>query len=340
MKRGRHFSVIALLCVIIFLAVCIPLKPAYAKAEGITEGKAECVIEKETGRILYEKRGDVRLPLASTTKILTAITALELCSDMEETVSIPREAVGIEGSSVYLKCNEKYTVKELLYGLMLRSGNDCAVALALYCCGSISAFCSKMNEIAQKAGALSSRFENPHGLPNKKHYTTARDLAYITRYAMQNSMFREIVATEYYSPRNWKNKNKMLAEYDGAIGVKTGYTKEAGRCLVSAAKRENMTLICVVLNCQPMFERSAKLMDDAFKSYQFLPLLTKGTYLPISGGRGEVIKDYYYPVTEGELSQLEVYTSDFSNLQNQKIVGQFRIYLSKRLLFSGNLYKL
>ena len=331
---------IGLLCLIIAFIVFFPLKVAKVKGETVLEGKAECVIEKETGRILYEKRGDIRLPLASTTKILTAITVLETCANIEEVISIPQEAVGIEGSSVYLKCDEEYTVKDLLYGLMLRSGNDCAVALALYCGGSITAFAARMNEIAQKAGALESHFENPHGLPCKNHYTTARDLCYITRYAMKNSIFKQIVATDYYEPRGWKNKNKMLTRYEGAIGVKTGYTKDAGRCLVSAAKRDNMTLICVVLNCQPMYERSAQLMDDAFKTYRFVPLIEKGAVLSINGERGKVMEMYHYPVTEGELTQLEVRTSAFSTQQSEKIVGQFRIYLSKRLLFSGNLYKL
>lgn len=315
-----------------------------AGGESYTAGKAECVMELDTGRILYESQGDIRLPMASTTKIVTAATVLSLCDNLKEELTIPPEAAGVEGSSVYLKSGDIYTVEELLYGLMLRSGNDCAVALALRFGGSIGGFASKMNETAQKAGALHSRFSNPHGLPSENHYTTARDLSYITRYAMHNTVFREIVSTKYYEPRHWQNKNKMLTEYDGGIGVKTGYTKEAGRCLVSAAKRGNMTLVCTVLSCQPMYERSAELLDDAFKSFENKLLLKEGTPLLIDNGseqiKGAPKEDFYYPLSEGEESQLEIKTFPYTTMKNKEIVGQFEIYLSKRLLFSGNLYKL
>ena len=338
MKRF-YFQAISFFLCLCFISA-ISLKTVRAKGEKAVEGRAECVIEQETGRVLYEVRGDTRLPMASTTKVVTAITVLEHCPNIDEEITIPNTAVGIEGSSVYLKAEERYTVKDLLYGLMLRSGNDCAVALALHIAGSISGFSAKMNEIAQKAGALNSRFENPHGLPCKNHYTTARDLCYITRYAMQNQAFAEIVATEYYAPRQWKNKNKMLQGYEGAIGVKTGYTQEAGRCLVSAAKRENMSVICTVLNCRPMYERSAELLDDAFATYQKTLLLKKGMQFEVEGKRGTVTRDYYYPLSEGERAHLEIRTSPCFALKNEKIIGQFGIYLSKRLLFSGNLYKL
>ena len=313
------------------------------KAE-MFEGKAECVIEAESGRILYESHGDLRLPMASTTKILTAITVLEIAEDLHEHITITSESVGIEGSSVYLQCGDVYTAEELLYGLLLRSGNDCAVALALHYGGKLSNFSTMMNLTAQKAGALNSRFSNPHGLPAENHYTTARDLCYIARYAMQNPIFRTIVATKYYQPRHWANKNKMLYDCEGAIGIKTGYTKEAGRCLVSAAKRGNMTVICTVLNCPNMYERSIRLMDDAFENYQYTQLITAGTVLPVQLDkttlRGYVKKDYFYPLSEGEKAHLEIHTEPISGNKSEKIVGQFRIYLSKRLLFSGNLYKL
>ncbi len=325
----------------LFCLYFLPNRTFTASAENTSPGKAECVIELTSGRVLYESHGDTRLPMASTTKILTAITVLDLCDDLSREFAIPPQAVGIEGSSVYLKSGDIYTVEELLYGLMLRSGNDCATALALYCSGSLEEFAARMNETAQRAGALNSRFANPHGLPCENHYTTARDLSYITRYAMQNPVFCEIVSTKYYEPRHWKNKNKMLTEYEDAIGVKTGYTKQAGRCLVSAAKRDNMTLICTVLNCSPMYERSQELLNGAFETYKLVPLVTKGTKFNVSEKiKGEVREDFYYPLAQGEEAQLEIRTSAYSERLNRKIVGQFGIYLSKRLLFSGNLYKL
>lgn len=317
-----------------------------ATAENYVEAKAECVMELNSRRVLYEARGDTRLPMASTTKIVTAATVLENVSDLKEKVEIPAQAAGVEGSSVYLKAGDVYTVEELLYGLMLRSGNDCAVALALHCSGSVARFASQMNETAQKAGALASRFENPHGLPQANHYTTAHDLSLITCYAMQNPVFRTIVSTRYYEPRHWKNKNKMLALYDGGIGVKTGYTKEAGRCLVTAAKRDNMTLVCTVLNCPTTYERSAKLLDDAFSAYHNERVLSADEIFTLNDGKTQAKagKDFYYPLLQEEREWIEIRTKELETRKKKEksgeIVGQFEIYLSKQLLFSGNLYKL
>ena len=262
MQKRLYF--LWILSLFLCFSYIVPLKLTVKQGNAATQGQAECVIEMSTGRILHEQNGELRLPMASTTKILTAITVLEHCKDLQEEIYIPPSAVGVEGSSVYLQEGEHYTVQDLLYGLMLRSGNDCATALALHFGGTVSNFCAKMNFVAQKAGALRSHFENPHGLPCENHYTTARDLCYITRYAMKNEIFSRIVSTKYYEPKNWKNKNKLLFSYDGAIGVKTGYTKAAGRCLVSAAKRGARIMICTVLNCPAMYERSAELLDKAF----------------------------------------------------------------------------
>lgn len=310
--------------------------------------KAECVMELESRRILYETHGDVRLPMASTTKIATAATVLSLCEDIGTEFAIPAQAEGVEGSSVYLKSGDIYSVEDLLYGLMLRSGNDCATALALYCCGNISNFASKMNETAQRAGAMATNFRNPHGLPCAEHYTTARDLALITCSALENSTFAQIVSTQYYGPRHWKNKNKMLTCYDGAIGVKTGYTKEAGRCLVSAATRSGMTLVCSVLNCPTTYERSACLLDDAFKAYEMVTIADGEQVFQIGEGKnaqkGVLGKSVCYPLLEAEKEWIEMKTFAIEkgnrNADEREIIGKLEIYLAKRLLFSGNLYKL
>ena len=207
MRKNLYFQGILLLFLVSI--VCnFSFKARIVKAEEPhIDSKAECVIDFDTGKILHAKNGEIPLPMASTTKILTAITVLESCKDLGEELSIPQTAVGIEGSSVYLQCGDRYTILDLLYGLMLRSGNDCATAFALHFGGTVSNFCAKMNFVAQKAGALRSHFENPHGLPCENHYTTARDLCYITRYAMKNEIFSRIVSTKYYEPKNWKNKN-------------------------------------------------------------------------------------------------------------------------------------
>ena len=316
-----------------------PIEFLSAQAEHSPQSGAECVIEAKSGRILYEYRGDTRLPMASTTKIATAITVLENCENVKREISIPPETVGVEGSSVYLQAGDMYSVEDLLYGLMLRSGNDCAETLA-YFFGGVGNFAAKMNYVAQKAGALNTNFRNPHGLPCVEHYTTARDLSLITAYALRNPIFREIVSTKYYEPRKWQNKNKMLFQYEGAIGVKTGYTKQAGRCLVSAAARKGMELVCTVLNCPQTYERSTKLLDDAFEAFSYVTLVNEGDVFEREGIKGVVHESFAYPLMEGEREALETLISFDNSLQNGKIVGQIQICLAKRLIFSGNLYKL
>lgn len=297
-------------------------------------------MEVNSRRILYESRGDLRLPMASTTKILTAITVIENCDNVKKEFTIPQEAEGIEGSSVYLKKGDVYTVEELLYGLMLRSGNDCATALAVYCSGNVADFSAKMNETAQKAGALHSHFENPHGLPSKEHFTTARDLTAIACYAMHNTLFKEIVSTKFYAPRGWQNKNKMLFRYEGGIGIKTGYTKEAGRCLVTAAERGGMTLVCTVLNSPQMYERSAQLLDDAFNAYETVKLLSVGDEFSLGTKRGKTSVEFSFPLLKEEKELIEYKVTPQNGFGNEEIIGQLEILLAKRLLFSTKLYKL
>lgn len=313
-----------------------------------TLSKAECVMERDSRRVLYEHNGDIRLPMASTTKIVTALTVLENCENIQKEICIPSEAEGVEGSSVYLKCGEIYSVEDLLYGLMLRSGNDCATALAYSFGGNIDGFSAKMNWTAQKAGALDSAFKNPHGLPCDGHYTTARDLSHISCYAMQNPEFQKIVQTKYYEPRKWKNKNKILTLCEGGIGIKTGYTKQAGRCLVSAVEREGMTLICTVLSSPQMFERSIELLNDAFALYKKEQIFSNGQIFILEDGKNKISacvkEDFFYPITEEEKEHLEIRTkAEKTSLKAKKkgeIVGQIQIYLTKQLIFSANLYKL
>lgn len=338
-------TVVATLLSAYIMLLITPTKLTAFATSIAPESKAECVLEVNSRRVLYQAHGDLRLPMASTTKIVTCITVLELCKNLDEQIAVPKQAVGIEGSSVYLKEGELYSVRDLLYGLMLRSGNDCAVTLALHCSGSVANFTAEMNKTAQRAGAIDSYFQNPHGLPCENHYTTAYDLALITCYAMQNPTFQEIVATHDYNARHWKNKNKMLTVYDGANGVKTGYTREAGRCLVSSAKRENLTLVCVVLSSPMMYERSTCLLDDAFALYKNVCVLSESQPLIIDDKiKGVSRKNYYYPLLDEEMDLLEIKTHsvDFGKGKSakQEIVGKFEIYLSKRLLFFGNLYKL
>ena len=321
---------------------------ALAETRYEAEGLAECVMEVDSRRVLFERNADTRLPMASTTKIVTAITTIERCGEMKRLVNIPDEAIGVEGSSVYLNKENSYTVEDLLYGLMLRSGNDCAVALAHYIAGGIDEFSIYMNRMAEKAGALNSQFVNPHGLPQENHYTTARDLTNITCYAMNNKLFKQIVSTKYYQNKGWSNKNKMLSRYEGACGVKTGYTKQAGRCLVSAAQKNGMTLVCTLLNCPTTYERTTRLFDDIFESYQNYRLLQEGQLFEFSNNGvqavGMIKENFCYPLLKEELEYIEISTTpaNFNKKsdENGEIIGQIKITLSKRLIFLGNLYKL
>ncbi len=317
------------------LVLCAALFPSGGRADAATEAKAECVLEVSSRRLLHEKNAETNLPMASTTKVLTAILIIDEC-DPDELVTIPKEAEGTEGSSVYLRAGEVYSVRDLLYGLMLRSGNDCAVALAIYHSGSVEAFAREMNEKAACLGAEHSYFVNPHGLPDKRHYTTARDLALISAYAIENDFFREIVSCKFYEPRGWKNKNKMLWEYDGAIGVKTGFTLSAGRCLVTCAERDGMRVVCVVLSCPEMYERTAELLDGAFQNYSLKQLCD-------SSDRTDGLSvryDFFYPLTAEEEGLVRVERSLFDPLPKTpgEIAGSVKIFLENDLIFSQNLY--
>lgn len=249
---------------------------------------AECAIltEASSGRVLFASNAEAKRAMASTTKIMTALVVIENC-ELDDIVAIPKEAVGIEGSSIYLAAGEKLTVKELLYGLMLRSGNDAATALAMHCSGSVASFVALMNSYAQNIGALNTSFANPSGLPAKDHYTTAYDLALISAKAMKHDVFREIVSTQkvtitwdgHNTDRLLINKNKMLYQYDGADGIKTGYTIAAGRCLVSSATRNGMTLIAVVLNSSPMYADCSAMLDFGFENYSMTELVSADTVM-------------------------------------------------------------
>ena len=328
--RVLFFALFALVFGAFFVAA-----PQLERSDAATQSRGECVVEVSSRRFLFESNAYKKLPMASTTKVLTAIIILDDCN-LDEEVRIPKQAEGTEGSSVYLRAGDIYTVRDLLYGLMLRSGNDCAVTLALHHSGSIERFADAMNAKAVSLGAENSRFTNPHGLPDENHYTTAHDLALISAYAMENDTFREIVSCKFYEPRGWQNKNKMLFEYEGAIGVKTGYTIRAGRCLVTSAERENMRLVCVVLDSPEMYERTTELLDNAFEKYDLVQLCDKSQ--PFRGYR--IFEDFFYPLTDAEKDQITIEAISVLPLpiQSKQFAGQMLIYLENNLIFSQNLY--
>jgi D-alanyl-D-alanine carboxypeptidase (penicillin-binding protein 5/6) len=348
--------IISLISVLFLLCCIFTVLPTSTTVKAESE-KAMAVIEKSSGRVLYSYNENAKLPMASTTKIVTCITVIENCEDLDKVVAVPDCAVGVEGSSIYLKRGEKLKIRDLLYGLMLRSGNDCAVALAMTVGGNVENFAKLMNETARKAGAENTNFVNPHGLHDDNHYTTALDLAKISAYAMKNKEFYEIVSTKQkripYGEEDYDrvllNKNKILSRVEGADGVKTGYTKKAGRCLVSSATRDGMNVICVVLNCPDMFARSESLINKAFLEYELTEVLSmqSSTEAEVVGGKLEKVElapksSFVYPLKSNEKERIQILVSDVKKMQapiKKEIKnGKIEVFLDKQLLFSDNLF--
>ena len=262
--------------------------------------RSAILIEADSGRVLYEKNAHEALPMASTTKIMTALVALENGS-LDDVVTASRNAFGVPGTSIYLAEGEQLTLEEMLYGLMLQSGNDAAVAIAEHIGGSVEAFCRMMTARAEEIGCENTLFSTPHGLPADNHHTTAWDLALIAREALRNDAFRQIVTTQRASipwagheyDRVLNNKNKLLSEYPGALGVKTGYTKAAGRCLVFAAERDGMRLIGAVMNDPNWFQDAEERLDGGFEGWRQVTLYSPGEpvrSLPVPGGGSVTVK--------------------------------------------------
>ena len=351
------FFVIIFLLTTVFGGIILSLTPKVMAEGSYSSAKAMCVMETSSKRVLNSKNIDTKLAMASTTKIMTAITAIENCDDLDKTFEISPKAVGVPGTSLYLRKGEVFSTRDLLYGLMLISGNDASVAIGEHISGSVSEFVKLMNKTAKKIGAESSHFDNTHGLDSKTHYTTAYDLALITSYAMMNPTFKEIVSTKNVKITNTdgksrylKNKNKLLNSFDGCNGVKTGFTDDAGRCLVSSAEREGMNVVCVVLNCGPMFEECSRFMEEAFASYKLYDL-TKFYNLPteikVTNGRQESVKvdtfgKYMYPLTENEKESVKIrYEIDKSleaPIEKGQQVGKVEIYIGKDLHFSEKIF--
>ena len=255
--------------------------------------RAAIVMDAATGLVIYERAAEKRMYPASTTKIMTAIIALET-GDLDEVVKVSHNAANTEGSTLWLREGDKRTLRELLYGMMLVSGNDATVAVAEHIAGSVPAFAKMMTERAHELGAENTNFMNSSGLPDDRHYTTAHDLAILTAHAYTLPEFEEIVSTKEKSypwvddPSHLlRNENQMLWFYEGGNGVKTGYTDVAGRCLVSGAKRHGLQLITVVLDSLYMWNDSIALLDYGFSQVSIVPVVEAGeivTTVDVSGG--------------------------------------------------------
>ncbi|MDR0889083.1 MAG: D-alanyl-D-alanine carboxypeptidase [Oscillospiraceae bacterium] len=302
-KTGILLLILALLS-----ALCLPV----LAAPNLSAEKS-ILMDADTGEVLHENQADERSLIASTTKIMTAIVVLERCNP-DTLVTIPPEATGIEGSSLYLKAGEQLTVSDLLYGLMLQSGNDAAVALAIACGGTVEKFVQLMNEKAQALELADTSFANPNGLDSEGNYSTAADMAKLTSYAMKNPKFSEIVGTKRMrvGGRTFTNHNKLLWSVEGAKGVKTGYTRAAGRILVSAAERDGRRLVVVTINAPSDWRDHSALYDYGFSCYEQRTALQKGqSVAQIALGDGTTAnltcaEDFSYLLTPSDRLRVEV----------------------------------
>lgn len=278
-----------------------------------TAARSAILMDADTGRVLVAQNIDRRSLIASTTKIMTAVVVLENCSP-DSVYTIPAQATNIEGSSMYLKPGEQLTIRDLLYGMMLHSGNDAAVALALACSDSVPEFVDLMNLKAQKLGLQDTHFDNPNGLDGDTHYSTAADLANLTRYALKNEEFVKIVSTKSITigQRSLTNHNKLLWSVEGAIGVKTGYTKAAGRILVSAAERMGRRLIAVTICDGNDWQDHAALYDYGFSCYREQIVVRKGeavSDIPALDGTACPVcaaENVTFPMLPGEKTEIRV----------------------------------
>jgi hypothetical protein len=349
----RKFTGIVLSLALIF-AVKIP-----ARAELAVSAKAAILMHADSGRVLYEKNADEHMLIASTTKIMTAIVVLEHC-ELDDLVEVDSRSAGIEGSSMYLKAGESYTVEDLLYGLLLVSGNDAASALALHVADSMEEFAELMNAKAAELGMTESSFKNAHGLDEEGHYSTARDMAKLAAYCIGNEDFARIAGTVSHTvgEQTLVNHNRLLREYDGCLGLKTGYTMAAGRTLVTCAERDGARYVCVTLNDPDDWDDHKALYDWAFANYSFAEVIPAGlsyevplisgaemtapaetegaAYALIQNGESydmelELPAFAFAPISEGERAGRAVACSDGQEIASVRIVYSEDVEVDREL---------
>lgn len=326
------------------LAAVFLCTQTYAMAEGTPEGpglSASCAIlmDAQSGRVLYEKNPDERRPIASITKLMTALVAVRSTPDLSREVAVKREYTLAIGSSMYLKAGEKLTLETLLYGLLLVSGNDAALAIADSCAGDVETFVGWMNDWAAELGMENTQFKNPSGLPDDAHYSTAADMAKLARVVLEDEVLSKIVATRSITleGRTFTNHNKLLWRYEGCVGLKTGYTDAAGRTLVSAAEREGQRLIVVTLKAPDDWRDHAALFDYGFARYPRQMLALAGrrvrslavtdSLVPLVGVA--TTDDVYYPLREGEKVTSKIALPEFVSAPIRKggLAGEMTFYL-------------
>ena len=282
----------------VLLTACFLCPVCYAAETPTVSAASAILVDATTGRVLYEKDAYTQRLIASTTKLMTALVAVESTPDLQRVITVQPEYQA-EGSSMYLAVGEEITLEALLYGLLLHSGNDAALAIAGGCAGDVETFVGWMNQWASEIGMTNTHFSNPNGLDAEDHYSTAYDMTLLAREVLGNDILKDMVATRsiYIAGRALTNHNKLLWRYEGCGGMKTGYTMAAGRTLVSCATRNGQTLICVTLDAPDDWDDHEALFDYGFQNWYLHPLAHSG----------KVVRAL--PVTGSLLPQVEVVTS-------------------------------
>lgn len=339
--RIKRSSKRCLFSALLFAALTCPHIYALSDAPGVSAVSA-VLMEQESGEVLYSHNADKPLPIASITKIMTGLLAAECC-DPEEEIVIRPEWLRVEGSNMGLRPGECCRAEDLLYGLMLESGNDAAMALACHMAGDIQTFAEWMNRRAVELGMTDTHFCNPHGLTQEGHYSTARDMGILTCAAMKNPRFAAVVGskTAQAGGHQLRNHNKLLWNYPDALGVKTGYTDAAGRTLVSCARREDLTLVCVTLNDPADWKDHTALLDWGFSAYTQASADSLCRDLPVISGTEECVPivpgvQVGIPVRKDTAWEWKLYLPPFlyAPCHGDTRVGRAELYVEEKLVFT------
>ncbi|MBW9144161.1 D-alanyl-D-alanine carboxypeptidase [Clostridium sp. CM027] len=344
----KNFKVYLSLCLSLFFLFSSFVENVFAEDLYVNAISA-IAIDADSKIVLYEKNAYTPIEIASTTKILTALVAIK-CGDLNKKIIVSEKAASIRGSEIGLKKGEEVTLKELLYGLLLRSGNDAAIAIAEGISGSVDEFSKLMNEYALEIGLLNSNFESPHGLDSANHYSTAYDLALVTAKAKEIKFFNDIVGSKDVDgkqnnfTRSYHNINKILYLLPNSTGVKTGSTGKAGKCLVTSVKIQNRDVIIITLNCTPRWKETEKISKFVEKNYEYKKIISKNDileHLSIKDGVGNVEivskRDIIIPVKNNQKIEVKIrkpLNEIYAPIHEGEEVGRIDVYANNKLLFT------
>ena len=335
---GRKLIALAALCVLwpgLLIHTMAAEAPAVSAASAV-------LLDAESGRILYARNENEKRAIASITKLMTALVAAEYLDDLSQTITVRKEWTGIEGTSLYLKAGEEISLETLLYGLLLHSGNDAAVALAAHCAGDVETFVGWMNQRARDLGMTGTHFSDPSGLGDEGHYSTALDMARLGAACLKNPVVAKIVATKsiVLEGRSFTNHNKLLWQYEGCTGMKTGYTRQAGRTLVSSAERDGQKLVCVTLSDGNDWADHKALLDYGFETYPRKVLAEEGGTLRRMTVEESLLRQVpvvardtvAYPLKEGEqvTAKIQLPKTARAPVTQGEIAGTVTFYKGER----------